>query len=329
MIGQRLVGLVALALLTSCASYNPISLVSSDDVADRGIGGTGIVGVITAFGSVWVDGVEVEITADTAIDSDGRPVAAEELRLGQVAIIEASDAGAGLTASTVSIRHEVSGPVEAVEDGGSLMIVAGQRVVLVGAVPGDTGARRGDWVAVSGIRRPDGDIVASRIDKTLAGLVTVHGALAGSGSSLRIGRLGVEGEVPAELSSVTVSGRYEGGVLIAEAVSPDLLVTDPAAHFSDDVDRILVETYVRPVDGSLELNGSVLAVGAGPGVRSIVGNTEPVRAVVEFTRRPDGDFHPTDARAAPDLPGPPGDRHVGPHPPMAPPMAPPMGSQSL
>lgn len=326
MTGQRLAGLLALALLTSCASLDPFS---SDDLADRGIGGTGIVGVITAFGSVWVDGVEVEITADTEIDSDGRPVGAEELRLGQVAIIEASDTETGLAAGSISIRHEVSGPVEAVEDSGTLMIVAGQRVVLSGTVPGDAGARRGEWVAVSGIREPDGDIVATRIDKTLPGLVTVHGVLAGSGSSLRIGRLGLEGDIPDDLSAVTVQGRYQDGVLLAEAVSPDLLVSDPAAHFSDDIGRLLIETYVRPDDGLLAVDGGLLAVGGGTRPGGIVGGSTPVRAVVEFTRRPDGDFHATAARAAPDPIGPRMHEDLHPALPMGPPMAPPGGLQSL
>jgi hypothetical protein len=310
--GLRLTGLVALALLTSCASYDPFALVYPDDgLAERGIGGTGIVGVITAFGSVWVDGVEVEVPVDTPIDADGRQMGLEDLRLGQIAVIAAVDAGGGLTASSLSIRHEVSGPVEAVEDGGALMIVAGQRVVLSETAVGDVAARRGDWVAVSGIRQPGGDIVATRIDKRPPGLVTVHGSLASSGSSLRIGRLGLEGDVPADVTAVSVSGRYDGGVLTAEAVVPDLLVTDPGAHFGDDVDRLLIETYVRAVDGLLQVNGGLLTVSAGPAVGGIGGGSAPIRAVVEFVRDTDGAYQATGVRVADGRPASP---HASPAP---------------
>lgn len=311
----RFAGFSALALLAACASYNPLSpAFYGDDLADRGIGGTGIVGVITGFGSVWVDGVEVALDDATAVDADGRTIAPEDLRIGQVAVIAASGTPSELTASSISIRYEVSGPVEAVDEADHAMMVAGQRVVVAGDVAGDVQAGRGDWVAVSGIRRPDGDIVATRIDRRLPGMVTVRGPLAVHGSSLRVGRLEVAGDVPEDAGAVVLSGRYADGVLIAEAAEPDLIATDPGRHFGDDVGRVLIETYVRSLDGELQINGGLISVAGGDAPAGFAGGQLPVRAVVELTRRADGGLEARGVRVTHDAVGPLGGGAVGPHP---------------
>src|SRR5947207_877487 len=48
-----------------------------------GIGGTGILGTITGFGSIIVNGRELEFNTSTAVASDGRPASLQELRVGQ------------------------------------------------------------------------------------------------------------------------------------------------------------------------------------------------------------------------------------------------------
>ena len=49
-----------------------------------GLGGTGIVGTISGFGSIIVNGLELQFDRNTAVGSDGRPAALDELRVGQV-----------------------------------------------------------------------------------------------------------------------------------------------------------------------------------------------------------------------------------------------------
>ena len=149
--------------------------------AERGIGGTGIIGVITGFGSIFVDGLEVRYGTGTEVSVDDANATPAALREGQVVAVSAVGPTSALVAESISVVHEVAGPVEAVEDGGRMVRVAGQEVVIPAAIPDQVGGglARGDWVAVSGLQRPDGAIVATRIDPSPAGLVRVRGPLAG------------------------------------------------------------------------------------------------------------------------------------------------------
>ncbi|MBY0339101.1 MAG: hypothetical protein K2X11_20985, partial [Acetobacteraceae bacterium] len=136
-------------------------------VAARGIGGTGviatgIIGTITAFGSIWANGRRVEVGA-AAISLDGEPATEAMLRVGGVvALLARPDTAGTLVADAVELRVAVAGPVDRVEPGGTFTIL-GQRVAPDGTRRGDVTPAPGVWLAVSGLRRPDGVIVASRI----------------------------------------------------------------------------------------------------------------------------------------------------------------------
>ncbi len=268
--------------------------------ADRGIGGTGIIGVVTGFASVCLDGREVALDDAVHVLVDGEPAPAAALRAGQLAAIEATGPAAALQARSVAVRHEVSGPVEAVEVGGTLR-VAGQRVAVSGETWGEHAPRPGEWVAVSGLRRPDGVIAATRIDPRPPGsdLVTVHGVLlAGPDRALRIGALEVRPApgipVAAPGQSVTAFGHYrDGGVLLAEGVTPDVLAEDPVAYFGGGVGVVVLEAYASVGgDGRLRL-GRGREFPASPNLGPFAPDR---RAIAEFERREDGAFVVTAVR---------------------------------
>jgi hypothetical protein len=256
-------------------------------LSDQGIGGTGIVGIITGFGSVCLDGQEIALERTTPVLIDGERALGEGLRAGQVAAVRAEASGAALAAHVVTVRHEVSGPVEAVEPDGALR-VAGQRVVASTETWGRTTLHPGDWVAVSGLRAPGGEITASRLDPRPPGSkVTVHGELTHDGDILRIGTLEVRpaaGQL-ASLSAryVTASGHERDGVLFAEAVTADVLVEKPDAYFGRDVRTLVLEAYATSRDGRVQL-GPGLDVAAA----SDLGSVPSGLAVVELARRADG-----------------------------------------
>lgn len=263
--------------------------------ADKGIGGTGIVGVITGFASLCVDGLEVAYDPAAPVVVDGIPAPGSTLRAGQLAVIAAGGSGDALVARRVAVRHEVSGPVEAVEGDGAMLVVAGQRVAASGPVWGDAAPHRGDWVAVSGVRAPSGEVVATRLDRRAPGRVTVRGPLTRDGDGLRIGglRLQPAASLTAEAGSyVTASGRYADGVLFADEVVGDVLPVDPAAYFGRGVERFFVESYATVASGRVQLGGG-LAAPAGPGVGAM-GGARP--AVVEFERGPGGSLVATGLR---------------------------------
>lgn len=309
---MRRAALVAAALLASCAPTACDAPVAASDEpapcrtgpdgglpgsvqrADRGIGGTGItstgiIGVVTGFASICLAGREVTLDDAVPVRVDGAPASAADLRAGQLAAVEAAaGSGTALRARNVAVRHELIGPIEAVAADGTLR-VAGQRVVSeqAGLMPGSTTRPRpGEWVAVSGLRGPDDTIRATRLDGRAPGTALVRGTLRDEGGTFRLGALEVRlgpGRRAAVGRSVTVLGRYEGGVLFAAAVTEDVLAKDPATYFGAAVRSFVLERYVSANDGRVQFSdGLEAAAGAG------IGPFESRRSIVELERGPDG-----------------------------------------
>lgn len=101
---------------------------------DRGIGGTGIIGTITEFGSIWVNGIEVEYDDNTRVFVDDEPGSISEFRLGQQVAVLANQIGEQWFASEVHIQHTLIGTVEAVNS--DSVVVNGYAVQRDSAMPG-------------------------------------------------------------------------------------------------------------------------------------------------------------------------------------------------
>lgn len=294
---------------------------SGPAISDRGIGGTGIVGVITGFGSVFVNGLEVAYTSTTPLTVDGVPDPDAVLRVGQLATIVASD-DHGLNAVSIDVRHEVSGPVtsvspDVVNPDTETLVVAGQTVAIDSGTQGARTVHPGDWVAVSGLREPDGVIAASRLDPRMPGTVLVRGTAMPSAGGWRIGALSVQPPNGANLApeaNITVRGTMVPGGLSDTIVNPDVLSADPAAFFGGHVRRMVIESYVSAADGHLRLGRGWLAA---PG-RGVVVPAGAHRAIVQFERGAHGDFVATHLRGAARPVAPhPGERHGALEPPRA------------
>ncbi len=263
--------------------------------AEQGIGGTGIVAVITGFASICLAGQEVALDPGVPILIGDRPAAPDALRVGQVAVIDAAGTGQALHARTISVRYEVSGPVEQA-DGASLR-VAGQQVAVSVETSGDRPAP-GEWVAVSGLRRPDGVIEATRLDRRPAGDIIVHGRLVRAGALWRIGTLPIHlmpNALAMDGQDVTVLGSLDGGVLQAEQLAPDLLASNPAALFGVGVQGLLIETFavvegerLRFGQGFSAAAPGLEAVGTGRSVLALKRDAGGLRAVGFETSNPAG-----------------------------------------
>jgi hypothetical protein len=263
---------------------------TSQDVqtADRGIGGTGIVGVITGFASICVNEAEIAYDAATPVTSEGQPVEPDALRAGQVVVIEAGGEDPP-RARKVAIVYQVSGPVESVGD--ARIQVAGQPVSLAAAevrLPGDGTLHVGDWVEVSGLRAPGGDIEASRVDRRPPGTAIVRGRVIGKPGAYRIGDLKLRLSPGAAVTldqPMVAKGRYRNGVLVAASVSPDLVAADPTALFGPGVIRFSIEAYVRQADDRIV---SVSGWTAEATARLSTGIAHDRPAIVELERGRDG-----------------------------------------
>jgi hypothetical protein len=205
-----------------------------------------------------VNGLRVHYDADTPVKVNGRPGSAQDLAVGQVVAVEAVAAPTGLRARSVEVRSAVVGPVTAVDVERGRIRVLGQSVavprdVLVsdpaGGPPSPLASLEpGRFVDVSGLRRSDGVVVASRIGGVRDGAeVTV----AGPATRVAPGTVYVSGlrvEVRADAAPdavgtgrpVRVRGRWN-----VETATLESARIAPEPHFSSRVERVSIEGYVQ------------------------------------------------------------------------------------
>ena len=216
--------------------------------ADGGIGGTGaragadvtLFGVITAFGSIWVNGVEVQYDRSTPIELNGAP----ELAVGQTVLVQARTSGGNeARASSIRVADAVVGPVTATDAARGLVYVAGRPVRVDASTPRGAGVtadlpRAGETLRVSGFATSDGTIVATRVERAQPGAraprdqvdaadlrsrrFIVEGYVTGiSRDELRVGAVAFASESPVSAALardqlVRVSGRNENGRLVVD-----------------------------------------------------------------------------------------------------------------
>ena len=135
-----------------------------------------VTGVITGFGSIFVNGVEYETNGATVM-IDGRPGTEDDLRVGMVVTLEGSASGSNGTAVSISFSDEMEGLVDAnnvdPNTGTGTMTVMGQTVEVTVDTVFDskvTGIGSVDQVAagqiveVSGYSDGNGNVIATRIE---------------------------------------------------------------------------------------------------------------------------------------------------------------------
>ena len=129
-----------------------------------GLGGTGIIGEITGFGSIFVNGIEIEYDNKTPFTVDGKKAVPQQLAIGDVVEILTTDANTYTQAQVINLRHEVIGRVESVDPQTFSYTVLGQTIIQKsdkGVLP-----EVGTTVAVSGMRIDKQTIVSTRTTST-------------------------------------------------------------------------------------------------------------------------------------------------------------------
>ncbi len=148
--------LVISVLVIACAAKDPLRIASNGE-DDYGIGGTGIVGTVTGFGSIFVNGIEVELSDQTTLGVNGQRVAEHPFQIGETVEIRVADAASYTHALTLNIRHEVIGPVASWDQERQLLQVLGQQIRVA---QDNASWLPGQFVAVSGYLDQDGIIQA-------------------------------------------------------------------------------------------------------------------------------------------------------------------------
>ncbi len=247
---------------------------------DRGIGGTGVIGTIRRFGSIVVNDLRVTFPPNVRVSIDGRRATTRDLKLGHVVRVLARQHGEALATRAIVADSEVVGMLEARDDAG--LVVLGQRVEVPDGVAVPP-SRLGDTLAVSGLRRPDGVIVASLVERRRSTMARLHGPVtSGPGLEPVIGGVPIAGLSPALVGRrVSLVGWRQGG-----RFRPMSVRIEPRLPFAA-ADRLSLEAYVARGPEGLHL-GSGLDVSADAEALAAVGPDESVRAVVVARPGPAG-----------------------------------------
>ena len=269
-----------------------------------GIGGTGItsIGVVQGFGSIFVNGHEYFLGADTRVFIDGRAGRIDDLKLGQAVVVRGRrDARGRFVAREVRVRHVLQGSVGAIERGGRVLVVMGRRVEVSGGVYDARGhalaagaLRPGDVVRISGLSARDGKVAATRAVRVGAREgVLVRGTLQRSDAHAVMidgRRFALARAVPrlAPGTAVVVRGDVRGGEVRIEQLRAQVPLRLVAGERVDMVGFARAERAAVVMDG-LSLRGESVPSGRLVGLSGIaqrdgIVTVEQVAADVDVMR---------------------------------------------
>ncbi len=301
--------LVSAALLSGCGGGTTTS-------GGSGGGASTVSGVITGFGSVYVNGVEYE-TDGAGFTIDGQPATELDLDVGMVVTLQGSSSGTAGTATSIVFNDELEGAVVAnnIAIDGTLDVMGITVVVDANTVfdAGDSGIAAvdgiiaGNIVEVSGYPSADGSIFATRLEvKAIDGTdyqskhpgqeYELKGVVASLGAStFMLGSLTVD---YSNVSSMPVlsDGLYvevksdsapSSGVLSATKI--ELEDDGELGHDGDEGEEIEIRGLVTDISGlpdSFSLNGQTVLIGTGDGEAEF----DPTTLQVGMTLMVEGHF---------------------------------------
>ncbi|GEM_PF-5798036 len=131
--------------------------------SSKGFGGTGIIGTISAFGSIWVNGIEIEYDAKTPIEN---PLNTEKspLKLGQQVVVETLPNDQATLAKQIKVFIPLAGKISQRE--GNWLTINQQKVQIQGStlLDDNLSLNTGDYVAINGYRTASNRWQATRIN---------------------------------------------------------------------------------------------------------------------------------------------------------------------
>ena len=187
----HLLVLSSLVLLSSCSSlivnekiaalprsgfggtgYKPSSGFGGTGKTSSGFGGTGIVGTVTRFGSIWVNGIEVDYGKNAQISSD--LLEKDTLKLGQQVVLETLP----LTDKTVTKKIHIYYPIA-----GEITHVSKEKITInhryyiktnQAKMDKDLRLEKGNFVAINGFSEAPQNWTATRISHNRQQKVFYH-----------------------------------------------------------------------------------------------------------------------------------------------------------
>src|SRR5215469_7332453 len=208
-----LVAAAIVALTVSCGGGG-----SSANNSSSGMSTVMSTGVITGFGSIFVNGIHFQ-TSGATIRKNGQVVDQSQLAVGEVAFVkgQANESDETGNADEVDVDESVVGPISALDITNGLVTVLAQTVKINGGTsfskdiqPADiTGLKVGDTIRVDGMYDSTGTIVATRIERGSASAVLqVVGTVSGLNSASHTFMINA---LIVDYSSATLTGFASGG----------------------------------------------------------------------------------------------------------------------
>ncbi|SER10333.1 hypothetical protein SAMN05421690_100879 [Nitrosomonas sp. Nm51] len=226
------------------------------------IDGTGIVGLITGFSSICVNGIEIHYNKNTHVTMDGLPSSVSDLETGRMVIVRAKNSNGRVFAQQIAILHAVVGLVTHVDPVSKEIQVLNQIIQL--QTPHATEELDEKWVRVSGLRLASGKIIASHIQliqpleqSTINGQITQinPGEIIIDGTRVEFSPQSWPNDLTKGME-ISVSGHWNGTSIRAQT-----LHVAPTRQILDGVQYIVMEGYVRAInDQSLELNNQSIQI---------------------------------------------------------------------
>ncbi|MEM6678250.1 MAG: DUF5666 domain-containing protein [Pseudomonadota bacterium] len=268
----RVLGLVLILALTACTASDqreiPADSVAEaagggEDETDGGLGGTGILGVITGFGSIHVNGLRLLHDVDAPVASVIGDSPVTTLETGEVLLALAQDTEEGLFARRLVRYLPLVGPVTALDLDTKEIRVLGVTVQIHddALIRDRSGAPLAlaklplrARVAVSGFWN-DTRVVAHHlrlVDPSLPDSLTGPVSIGAEGG-LRIGGVAVATAMtvpPGTTLALTATGMYRDQTLTAETIGPRY-----ATPLAPGVGSLSVQGYPRTDASGARLSG--------------------------------------------------------------------------
>lgn len=236
---RHALGLLGGTALTACAPAIP-SAQLGDDPFEGGIGGTGIVGLMTGSGSVLINGLRVEVTSATRVFSANRRVGDSALVAGRMMTILARARLGRFEAQRIDIDDPLTGVL--LRQGAGFAVNSTPVHGLRSAA-----AQVGTRVTVSGVWQADGSVRASLLTGAPADTDIVAGVLSGSRTDgWRIGQTPITPPRQHSLIAgqfVVAKGQFTHGTLQA-----DSLRFGRFREGGSTLRQLAVEGYLETVD---------------------------------------------------------------------------------
>ena len=226
------------ALLSACGGDSQLAGINGGGISNGGTSDPGVVvGPITGFGSIFVNGIEFDLNGSTNVTVDGVPnLGQTALAIGQIVTVKGTinqSTGMG-TASSIEYSNNLKGKVTAVYTANNTFTVIGQTIKVTGTTVFEGLAsladlKSTDYVEVSGFVDTSGNIEATRVELQASSInVELKGTVTGSDTILKtfkidgtlINYLGLAGSIPSpsDQDCVEVEGTYDGTQLNASRI---------------------------------------------------------------------------------------------------------------